>query len=165
MKIERVNILIIVSACLCGINSRYDGKNNLNNKVLRLLEEGKAILVCPEQLGGLSTPRPPHEIENGTGEDVLDGTSRVVSKDKIDSTESFIKGAQEALQIAKSAGVKYAILKSKSPSCGKGIIYDGSFSGAKIQGNGVTAELLHRANIEVFTEEEFEKLDIDNFLK
>lgn len=157
--------MIIVSACLCGINSRYDGRNNLNNKVLRLLEEGKAILVCPEQLGGLSTPRPPHEIEKGTGADVLDGNSRVVAIDTFDGTESFIKGAQETLKIAKSVGAKYAILKSKSPSCGKEIIYDGSFSGAKIQGNGVAAELLLRNDIKVFTEKEFEDLDIEFFLK
>lgn len=157
--------MIIISACLCGINSRYDGKNNLNNKALRLLEEGKAILVCPEQLGGLSTPRPPHEIKNGTGADVLEGISKVMSNDNSDGTDMFIRGAEETLKIAKSIGAKYAILKAKSPSCGKGIIYDGSFSGAKIQGNGVTAELLQRNNIEVLTEEEFEKLDIEYFNK
>lgn len=157
--------MIIVSACLCGINSRYDGNNNLNDKVLRLLQEGNAVLVCPEQLGGLSTPRPPCEIKNGTGADVLDGNSKVIAKDNSDGTEMFIKGAEETLKIAKSVGAKYAVLKSKSPSCGKGIIYDGSFSGTKTEGNGVTAELLSRNNIEVYTEEEFENIDIEYFYK
>lgn len=157
--------MIIVSACLCGVNSRYDGKNNLNHKVLKLLEDGKAILVCPEQLGGFSTPRPPHEIKDGTGADVLSGNSKVMSNDNFDGTKRFIRGAEETLKIAKSIGAKYAILKSKSPSCGKGIIYDGSFSGVKIPGNGVAAELLQRNNIEVFTEEEFENIDLEYFNK
>lgn len=145
--------MIIVSACLCGINTRYDGRNNLNEKVAKLLEEGKAVLVCPEQLGGLSTPRTPHEIKGGTGAEVLNGCAKVISANCQDSTEEFIKGAEETLRIAKQAGSKIAILKAKSPSCGCGKIYDGSFTKILTEGNGVTAELLIRNGIKVYNED------------
>ena len=146
--------MIIVSACLCGINTRYDGKNNLNEKVSALLKDGKAVLVCPEQLGDLSTPRPAHEIEGGTGAEVLDGYAKVKSIHGIDGTLDFIKGAEETLKIAKQIGAETAILKANSPSCGCGKIYDGSFSKIKINGNGVAAELLIRNGIKVYTEED-----------
>jgi uncharacterized protein YbbK (DUF523 family) len=152
--------MILVSACLCGINTRYDGRNNLNEKVARLLKEGKAVLVCPEQLGGLSTPRPPHEIEAGNGARVLNGSCRVISVEGKDSTYEFIKGAQETLKIAKDIGAKQAILKAKSPSCGCGKIYDGTFSKNLIPGNGVTTELLLGNGIKVYTEEEINCIDI-----
>lgn len=133
--------MIIISACLCGINCKYSGENNLNSNALKLLKEGKAILVCPEQLGGLTTPRIPCEIMGGDGEDVLNGEAKVISKEGKDCTKEFLKGAYEALKIAKEVNAKKAIFKSKSPSCGCGKIYDGSFSGNKIDGNGVTAAL------------------------
>lgn len=152
--------MILVSACLCGINTRYDGGNNLNEKVARLLKEGKAVLVCPEQLGGLSTPRPPHEVEAGTGAEVLNGSCRVISVEGKDSTYDFIKGAQETLKIAKCIGAEQAILKAKSPSCGCGKIYDGTFTKNLIHGNGVTAELLLRNGIKIYTEEEIDSIDI-----
>lgn len=151
--------MIIVSACLCGINTRYDGKSNLNEKVMKLLKEGKAVLVCPEQLGGLSTPRPPHEIAHGTGAQVLYGDAKVISIEGRDGTLEFIKGAEETLKIAKEVNANIAILKAKSPSCGKGKIYDGSFSGKKIDGNGVTAELLIRNGITVYSEEELDEIE------
>jgi Uncharacterized conserved protein len=144
--------MILVSACLCGMNTRYDGENNSNEKVKELLKAGKAIALCPEQLGGLCTPRPPHEISGGNGEKVLYGNARVLSKDGIDGTSYFIKGAEETLKIALEFGVTSAILKAKSPSCGFGKIYDGSFSKNLIDGNGVTAELLKRNGIKVYTE-------------
>jgi len=146
--------MIIVSGCLCGINCKYNGENNLNEKVLELLRKGEAIPVCPEQLGGQSTPRAAHEIISGTGADVLDGKARILGPEGDDVTEEFIRGAEETLKIAKECGAKTAILKARSPSCGKGMIYDGTFSGNKIPGNGVAAELLMRHGIEVFTEEE-----------
>lgn len=151
--------MIIVSACLCGINTRYDGKSNLNEKVMKLLKEGKAVLVCPEQLGGFSTPRSPHEIAHGTGAQVLDGDAKVISIEGRDGTLEFIKGAEETLKIAKEVNANIAILKAKSPSCGKGKIYDGSFSGKKIDGNGVTAELLIRNGITVYSEEELDEIE------
>ncbi|WP_027626883.1 DUF523 domain-containing protein [Clostridium lundense] len=147
--------MIIVSACLCGVNCKYSGGNNLNNDILKLFKEGKAILVCPEQLGGLETPREPHEILQGTGESVLSGTGKVISKKGKNSTDNFVKGAYETLKIAQSCNAKVAILKAKSPSCGCGIIYDGTFSGNKKEGNGVTAELLIKNGIKVYTEENF----------
>jgi len=144
--------MILVSACLCGMNTRYDGENNSNEKVKELLKAGKAIAVCPEQLGGLCTPRPAHEISGGNGETVLDGNAKVVSKDGIDGTTYFIKGAEETLKIALEFGVTSVILKAKSPSCGFGKIYDGTFSKKLIEGNGVTAELLKRNGIKIQTE-------------
>ncbi|ERI90792.1 hypothetical protein HMPREF1982_03830 [Clostridiales bacterium oral taxon 876 str. F0540] len=151
--------MIIVSACLCGINTRYDGKSNLNEKVIRLLKEGKAVLVCPEQLGGLSTPRPAHEVSGGDGADVLDGNAKVISIEGDDGTAAFVKGAYETLKIANEVNAEYAILKAKSPSCGFGKIYDGSFSGTKISGNGVAAELLRRNGIKVYTEEDIKDIE------
>lgn len=146
--------MIVISACLCGVNCKYNGENNLNEETLTLLKEGKAVLICPEQLGGLNTPRIPCEIVGGDGADVFDGKAKVVNSRGEDSTEEFVKGAYEALKIAKAVGAKSAILKSKSPSCGYGKIYDGSFTGKKIIGNGVTAELFLKNGIKVYTEEE-----------
>lgn len=146
--------MIIVSACLCGINTKYNGDNNLDERILKLLKEGKAVPVCPEQLGGLTTPRAAHEIFNGTGADVLDGKCKVKGIDGQDSTEEFIKGAYETLDIAKKCSATTAILKAKSPSCGYGKIYDGTFNGTKVNGNGVTGELLKRNGIKVYTEED-----------
>lgn len=156
--------MIIVSACLCGINCKYSGGNNLNEEVLKLFREGKAIPVCPEQLGGLTTPRAVCEIYNSTGAEVLDGKGKVVERDGNEVTKEFIKGAEETLKIAKECGAELAILKQRSPSCGSGIIYDGSFSGKKISGNGVTAELLIRNGIKVYSEEDFnEELKYRNY--
>lgn len=134
----------IVSACLCGIKSRWDGDSRPCDRVISLVKQGKAIPVCPEQLGGLSTPRPPAEQRG----------KKVITKEGRDVTEEFRRGAKEALKIALLAGCKVAILKSKSPSCGSGRIYDGSFSGTLIEGNGVFTELLKSKGIKVLTEEE-----------
>ncbi|WP_040330188.1 DUF523 domain-containing protein [Clostridium ihumii] len=150
--------MILVSACLCGVNCKYNGENNLDERVLKLLQEGKAIPVCPEQLGGQETPRLAHEIVDGDGELVLKGEAKILSPDgKEDVTKEFVKGATETLNIAKNIGAQYAILKARSPSCGFGKIYDGTFSGNKIDGNGVTAELLHKNGIKIFTEENLEE--------
>ena len=139
--------MIIVSACLCGINCKYDGGNNLDVRVLKLLKEGKAIPVCPEQLGGQETPRAPHEIVNGSGSDVLAGKARILGPDDDNVTSKFLKGAYETLRIAEAVSAKVAVLKARSPSCGVSEIYDGTFSGTKRKGNGVTAELLSLNNI------------------
>lgn len=157
-----MKIIIIVSACLCGINCKYNGGNSLNKQVLQLFKEGKAIPVCPEQLGGLSTPRVPLEIIGGTGAEVLEGRSRIIATTGEDGTEAFIKGAKETLNIAKACGAKIAIMKTRSPSCGLGTIYDGTYTGNKIDGNGVTAELLIKNGIEVFTDENLFQFKIDN---
>jgi len=145
---------VLVSACLAGINCRYNGKSKLNKKIKKLLEEGKAVCVCPEELGGLSTPRLPSEIKNATGEDILDTNARVYNKEGTDLTKRFIEGAERTLDIAKKYKIKKAILKTKSASCGLGQIYDGSFSGKLKEGNGVTCALLLRNGIKVITEKD-----------
>lgn len=135
---------ILVSACLAGVNCKYNGKNNENKKIIELIKNKDVILVCPEQLGGLKTPRTPAEIIN----------DKVITKDNIDVTKEYQKGAEEALKIAKQFNIKKAILKSKSPSCGKGKIYDGTFSNTLIGGNGITTELLQKNGIEVISSDE-----------
>jgi uncharacterized protein YbbK (DUF523 family) len=136
--------MVIVSACLAGLRCRYDGAAKPCSEVVRLVAEGKAIPVCPEQLGGLPTPRMPAEIRG----------ERVVRKDGVDVTGEFRRGAEEALKLAQLAGARTAILKAKSPSCGSGKIYDGSFAGRLIDGDGVFASLCKLNAIEVRTEEQ-----------
>ncbi|TCO73627.1 DUF523 domain-containing protein [Marinisporobacter balticus] len=148
--------MILISACLAGLECRYDGGDNKIPEILKLVKEKKAILVCPEQLGGMATPRLPCEIIDGDGEDVLNNQAKVVNKSGEDVSMFFIKGAQETLKIAKIYGAKTAILKKRSPSCGSRIIYDGSFSGKKKIGDGVTVALLKREGIDVLDEENFE---------
>lgn len=146
--------MIIISACLCGVDCKYSGKNNFNEGAYELFKSGEAILVCPEQLGGLPTPRHPAEIIDGTAEDVLRGKAKVMNNHGEDVTAQFIKGAEETLKIARSAGCTKAVLKAKSPSCGHGRIYNGSFDGTLVKGSGVTARLLLDNGIEVLTEED-----------
>ncbi|WP_425449168.1 DUF523 domain-containing protein [Dethiothermospora halolimnae] len=148
--------MYIVSACLAGISCRYDGKHNLNKDILNLLKEGKAILVCPEQLGGLSTPRVPCEIKKDS-----EGNIKVINKEGKDVTENFIKGAKETLKIAKDVDATIAILKSRSPSCGYKEIYDGTFSGKRIKGNGITGELLSKEGIKIYNEDNIPKEILD----
>ncbi len=154
---KQVSGLIIVSACLAGINCRYDGKSSEDPWVIELVGEGKAVPVCPEQLGGLESPRPPAEICGGTGADVLDGKCRVKREDGTDVTDAFVKGSFETLKEARDCKAKLAVFRSKSPSCGMGKVYDGSFSNNTIKGNGVAAELLLRNGIRVITEKKAEK--------
>ncbi len=126
--------MIIVSACLAGYRCRYDGKTNQDPSIVELVRRGEAIPVCPEMLGGLPCPRIPSErTADGSG---------VFAKDGKDVTEAFRLGADETLRIARLYGCTHAILKARSPSCGYGQVYDGSFSGTLRSGNGVTADLL-----------------------
>lgn len=138
--------MYLVSACLAGVNCRYDGKNSKNEIIEKLVKEGKAIMVCPEELGGLPTPRACCEI-------VIDNfEKRVISIEGKDCTKEFLEGAERTLEIAKAKGIKKAILKAKSPSCGCGMIYDGTFSGKLVEGNGLTAEILMKNGINVINE-------------
>lgn len=139
---------ILVSACLLGISCRYDGRSVPNEQVIALSEKYALIPVCPEIYGGLSTPRTPSER---VGE-------RVLMKDGRDVTENYARGAEATLRLAELSGAKYAILKAKSPSCGKGRIYDGTFTGRLVDGDGVTAENLTRVGIKVLTEDELDLL-------
>ena len=132
---------IVVSACLAGINCKYDGGNNVDPKILKLLEEEKIILVCPEELGGMTTPRIASEIVN----------DKVLSKTGLDVTKEFNKGATEALKIAISVDADTAILQQRSPSCGSKLIYDGSFKGKLVKGKGVTTKLFEEKGIKVLT--------------
>lgn len=135
--------MILVSACLVGINSKYNGGNNYNELIYELVRSGKAIPMCAEQLGGLTTPRLPAEIK------YINGKRFVINKDGVDVTKEYEKGAKEILEFVKKMGITKAILQSKSPSCGVGKIYDGTFKGKLIDGNGVLASLLIENGIEV----------------
>lgn len=143
--------MYLVSSCLGGVNCRYNGDNSENKVILKLIKEGKAITVCPEQLTGLPTPRLPCEIIIDE-----DGHKKVFNKEGKDLTKEFMEGAEKTLAIAKAKGIKKAILKSKSPSCGCGLVYDGTFSGKLIKGNGFTTELLIKNGFEVYTENDLE---------
>ena len=147
--------MIAVSSCLAGIECRYNGSHSLVEKIKGLVEQNRVLLICPELLGGFSTPRESAEIVGGTGEDVLDGNAKVIEKSGNDVTELYIKGAYKALSIIQEANVKYVVLKENSPSCGSTIIYNGEFSNTKIAGEGVTAVLFKRAGIKVISEEQF----------
>lgn len=138
----------LVSACLLGIPCKYSGGDNLCPAVLALRDRIAMIPVCPEQLGGLPTPRPASERQGDS----------VMSKDGRDVTAQFCAGAQSALTLARLFDCSGAILKSRSPSCGVGTIYDGTFSGTIIPGDGVTAHLLRDAGLPLYTEEDLPTL-------
>ena len=131
--------MMIVSACLAGLPCRYDGKARSCAEVMELVRAGKAIPLCPEQLGGLPTPRPPCEILAG----------RVVDRNGADRTEAYRRGADAVLAAAKAYGATQALLQNRSPSCGTGWIYDGTFSKTLVQGDGITARLLAENGIQV----------------
>ena len=141
--------MILISGCLCGNNPSYNGTIKANAKLRKLVEQGKAIPVCPELLGGLSRPRERSEIYGGTGEQVLLGKCAVITESGKDVTKNFIRGAKKALLIAKKNGIKKAVLKAHSPACGSGLIYDGTFTGRLIKGDGVASALLKKNNIGV----------------
>lgn len=143
--------MIFVSGCLVGINCKYDGGNNFDERIFNLVKEGKAIPICPEQLGGLKTPRNPAEIQE------KDGLRKVVTCEDEDVTNEYIRGAEEVLKLAKELDIKEVILQPRSPSCGKGLIYDGTFSKKKIEGNGITADLLIKNGIDVYMPDEYFK--------
>ena len=134
------------SACLVGLRTRFDGTDSCETLVHRLFVEGKIISLCPEQLGGLSTPRLRAEITEGSGEDVLDGKSAVLLEDGTDVTLPFLRGVDEVLKVVKHVGIRRFYLKSNSPSCGVGRIY---VKGELKEGNGVCAAALLREGIEL----------------
>ena len=139
-------MMYIVSSCLVGIDCKYNGENNYNEKVMEFLKDKEFIIACPEQLGGLSTPRPKSEISGHC----------VISEFGKDVTGQFEKGAKEALKIAKMFNCTHAILKEKSPSCGVSEIYDGTFDGVKIKGMGRTTNVLKNNGIIIMSEKDFE---------
>ena len=139
---------ILISACLLGVRCRYDGGSKPQEPILRLMEKYTLIPVCPEQLGGLPTPRKPSERRG----------DRVVMSDGRDVTAEYRRGAEETLRLARLYGCTAAVLKERSPSCGCGRIYDGTFTGTLTDGDGVTAALLKENGVAVYGESELEKL-------
>ncbi|MBQ2675984.1 MAG: DUF523 domain-containing protein [Clostridia bacterium] len=137
---------ILVSACLLGINCKYNGGANTSEALIKLKDSYNLIPFCPEVYGGLPTPREPSEIVG----------DRVISCDGTDVTECFERGAKEALKTAQLYGCKLAVLKQRSPSCGFGEVYDGSFSGKTIKGDGITARLLKQNGIEIIGEDKIQ---------
>ena len=133
---------ILVSACLLGVPCRYDGTGTADARILSLAQKYHLIPVCPEQLGGLPTPRPPAERHD----------TRVLTRDERDCTAAFARGAEETLRLAKLFSCRIAILKANSPSCGSGQIYDGCFCGRLIPGDGMTAALLKAEGLTVLSE-------------
>ena len=140
---------VVISACLLGVRCRYDGGDSRNETAIKQGDQYEFIPVCPEESGGLPTPRPPAEIIGGDGSDVLDGTAKVMTADGMDVTEAYLKGAYHALRVAQSNAATHVVLKARSPSCGCGDIYDGTFSGTLTSGDGVTTALLKRHGITV----------------
>ena len=136
--------MIIVSACLAGVECRYNGQQYSIPEVVEMVKKGQAIPLCPEILGGLEIPRPKVEQRGG----------RILAENGQDLTQQYEAGGEKALQIAKLVNCKKAILKSKSPTCGCGMIYDGTFSGELIHGDGIFCALLKKAGIPVYTENE-----------
>ena len=134
--------MILVSACLLGDNCKYNGGNNLNNKVIEYLKDKEYLKVCPEVLGGLRTPRSPSEIVDG----------KVINKEGIDVTKYFIKGKDEVLKLIKDKKIDLAIMKANSPSCGYKKIYDGTFSKNLIDGNGILVNELCKLGVKIITE-------------
>ena len=132
---------ILVSACLLGVNCKYNGGNNYDKKIDEFLKDYDCIPICPEIFGGLPTPRSASEIKN----------NRVINKEGKDVTENFLRGAEETLKLAKKYNIKKALLKAKSPSCGNGLIYDGTFTNQLIDGDGITTKILKENGIEIIT--------------
>lgn len=139
---------LLISACLLGVRCRYDGESRAVQAAEALAERYQLIPVCPEQLGGLTTPRPPAERR----------AARVVAKDGRDVTEQYRRGAEETLRLAQLFGCEAAVLKERSPSCGAGAIYDGTFSGTLCEGYGVCAQLLLENGIAVYGESQSDGL-------
>lgn len=144
---------ILVSRCLLGHRVRYDGgASGPLDQLQRWLDEGRVVPLCPEVAGGLPTPRAAAEIPGGQGAQVLDGQALVITTEGEDVSAQFLSGAYQALELVKKHDIRIAVLKANSPSCGNSLTYDGTFSGVKVSGEGVTAALLNRHGVQVFSE-------------
>ncbi|MFD2765456.1 DUF523 domain-containing protein [Micromonospora eburnea] len=143
--------VVLVSACLAGQPCRYDSRARPDDSVVEEVRAGRALPACAEQLGGLPTPRPAAEIVGGDGHDVLDGEARVVTIDGEDVTGPFIAGAKIVADLAAEHGLTRAILQARSPSCGYGMIYDGTHTGELVEGDGVVAAMLKRQGVSITT--------------
>lgn len=139
---------LLISSCFCGLNTKYNGGNNLLPRYEEIKEKFELFLICPEQMGGLSTPRNPSEIKG----------EKVFSNEGKDVTAEFQKGADIALKIALENNIKIALLKESSPSCGSNLKYDGTFTGKKVPGTGVAAALLIKHGIKIYNENQINQL-------
>jgi len=144
--------MILVSACLLGLDCRYDGGDNKIEELLEFLSDKNYLPVCPEQMGGLTTPRDPAEI-------TVASERKVITNSGEDVTSQFLKGAHETLKLKNLTGASYAILKARSPSCGSKQIYDGSFTKVLIQGQGLTSELLRQHDVKVYNENNYKEIN------
>ena len=149
------NIMKLISSCLVGVCATWKAGSNVASPFEELLRRGEVLPVCPEQLGGLPTPRPAAEIVGGSGEDVLDGRAHVVTRDGTDVTENYLRGASEVLRLAKLVSAEQVILKERSPSCASTQIYDGTFTGTLRDGCGVTTALLRREGFTVLSDVDY----------
>ncbi len=149
---------VLISACLLGNPVRYDGaaKKLQHAQLARLVAAGRAIAYCPEVAGGLTVPRPAAEIRHGDGAAVIAGQARVLTRDGDDVSENFLDGARGALELCRKHQIEVAVLTEFSPSCGSGLIYDGSFTRTRVAGDGVTAALLRAHGIRVFNQHQLE---------
>ena len=144
---------VLVSRCLLGHRVRYDGNSSGHpGQLAEWQGQGRVVALCPEVAGGLPTPRAAAEISGGQGRDVLEGRARVIASDGEDVSAAFLDGARQALALVQREGIRVAVLKANSPSCGNLLTYDGTFSGVKVNGEGVTAALLKQAGVQVFNE-------------
>jgi uncharacterized protein YbbK (DUF523 family) len=164
---------VLVSSCLLGAPVRYNGEHKRSDSAIlaRWVAEGRVVAVCPEMAGGLPVPRPAAEIASGaSGAAVLAGKAKVIDVRGNDLSAAFVAGARDTLLQAQALGIRVAVLKEGSPSCGSGYIYDGSFSGSKLNGHGVTAALLQSAGLRVFSEAQLAEaeaflLSLDDFAR
>lgn len=145
---------VLISACLIGVACTHGAEAKTRAWALRLVAEGRAVPVCPEVAGGLPIPRPAAEIERGDGAGVLTGDARVTDEHGVDVTDAYLRGAAGARAAAERAGARTAILKARSPSCGVGATYDGTFSGTLVPSDGVTAAMLRAAGMQVISDED-----------
>jgi uncharacterized protein YbbK (DUF523 family) len=155
---------VLISSCLVGTPVRYDGRDAARawtntSYLLRWYAEGRVLTMCPEVAGGLSTPRPAAELRTGHGADLPTGAAAVIGADGQDLTSAFQQGAQATLQVALAHGVRVAVLKEASPSCGSSRVYDGTFAGRTVPGAGVTTQLLWDHGIVVFSEDQAAEAD------
>ncbi|REK77866.1 DUF523 domain-containing protein [Paenibacillus paeoniae] len=155
---------LLVSSCLAGLKVRYNGTDSLDTTIRDLVEQGIAVTVCPELLGGFTTPREPAEIVGGLGDDVWSGGAQVIEKSGRDVTDMYRRGALVTVELARKHNATHIVLKEGSPSCGSSFIYDGTFQNTKQSGYGVTTALLRREGYEVLAEHELaEWLQSKNF--
>jgi len=145
---------ILVSACLLGTCCNHEGRASLRPRVQQLADAARLVPICPEVVGGLTTPRPPAELIGGVGADVLAGSARVRTEAGDDVTDAYQRGAAAAVELALAVGATRAVLKARSPSCGAAAVYDGTFTRTLRSGSGVTAAALRAAGLDVVSDED-----------